>query len=735
MNNRYLHRPSCVNSRRNPAFRDARGWLLATVLLAWPLATSVEAAEPARAVTIAPVPGFSAPVVASRINVLILALDEVQVVSSVAVPPVAASSAAPEIAPAPPLNAVPEDQIPAIVPASLFRNPIEVRGFAQKKPKVDKDADLFRPLPEPPSGPSYIARDKNGNIIEPKNADASPLPLPAEALPTDSLPRPGESPLLLPAEETAIPKPPGVAQAAAAPLRRALQRMGFQDVLTTAPDGSAVLRVVQSRRLSARVLDTLQTSSSQLISATLATPAGQGNGQAPQSPALAPAVKAAARVGQTLGYRAVVVLSVVPNAAQSTLSPAHNAPRASTYSMLLVDSLRETGNLLMFDESGNNALDQHEAAAASGAALLSKDLQTWPEIPVAEKKQMADKHLADARTAIAAKDLVAAEDLLNQVTALDPNRAEAYLLMGDALQGSNRESSISSYRQAAGLRTNDGETWAKIAVAYTTGDKPNWPGALEAGNKAIALGFDSSTLRQAMATAQLGRAELFRRAERLERAEDAEAEARQHLDRALELDPDDPGVTRLMTQQLVVQGRYREAVKALDRIALQYPDDVEIQTQYATSLMEVSGRDEDAFVAWARVWKLSGQGAVPVDAVRYRKLSNGFDLRLANLGKRAAQLSAGVAGNTVPRASALLQMTRYIEDMDAAVTAIKVLRPAGERQVGGIHASRIFAADSLSQALENYQLYLETGQELYRNRANELHRQSIITLNGARTMR
>jgi hypothetical protein len=150
-------------------------------------------------------------------------------------------------------------------------------------------------------------------------------------------------------------------------------------------------------------------------------------------------------------------------------------------------------------------------------------------------------------------------------------------------------------------------------------------------------------------------------------------------------------------------------------------------------LLEVSNREEDAFVAWARVWKLSGTRAVPVDALRYRKMSNGFDLRLASLGKRAAQLAAGVAANGTSREAALLQMSRYKEDMDSAVAAVKVLQPGNDRQGGAIHASRVFAADALSQALENYALYMETGQEIYRNRANELHRQSITILNAART--
>jgi tetratricopeptide (TPR) repeat protein len=238
-----------------------------------------------------------------------------------------------------------------------------------------------------------------------------------------------------------------------------------------------------------------------------------------------------------------------------------------------------------------------------------------------------------------------------------------------------------------------------------------------------------------MATAQLGRADLFRRANRINSAEEAEADAQLHLNRALQLAPEDPAVTRLITRQLVSQGRYREAARALDRIAIQYPNDPEIQTQYATVLLQLGGRDEDAFVAWARVWRLTGQQAVPLDAPRYRRLVEGFDVRAANLGKSAAQLTSAVAANQMPREAALLQLMRYKEDIVAADSAIKVMQPPASVTGGAIHASRIFASDLILQSIAAQQDYLETGQEIYRMRGNELYRTAIMNLNAARAAR
>jgi tetratricopeptide (TPR) repeat protein len=706
--------------------------------------------------------GAETPRAANAINVLILALDDL---AHLVASPAPLTAPAAQVQPAtdtPAAPAAPETllDLPAIAPAAWplpGRASVEYRGVSKKeKPKkADKDAGLFLPLPEPPTSPVYIDRSRNPQGAAPTAGDVSPdVAAPSSALELPStlpIPQvPDTSPLLLPASEPVATKPPGVAQAAAAPLRRALLRAGYTDVLTTAPDGSAIQRALNSRRLHTRTLDSLQNSVANLVRTTLAAPqAGAATPTQDAAPAqsatdetaLAPVIQTAARVGQALGYRAVLVLGVVPNAGvaniapPSTLQGTANAATGTgaSYSLLLVDAYRDQGELIIFDETGAGEMERHEAAAATGAALVSKNVQGWPEISLLDKAQLANKYLADARALLAANDVATAHEKLNQVIALDPNRAEAHLLLGEALESSDPSASMNSYQRAVGLNPKDGETWAKMAIGFATSPTPDWPRAVDAGRRALAAGYDTAGLRQALATAQLGRAELFRKADRINSAEDAEVEARVHLDRAMELAPEDPGVARLIAKQLVQSGRYREAVRTLDRIAIQYPDDVEIQTQYATSLLEMGGREEDAFVAYARVWKLGGQRTVPVDAARYRKLSNGFDLRLSSLGKRSAQLAAGVAQNTMPRESALLQMTRYQEDMEAAITAIKVLQPQSLRQGDAIHASRIFAADLMSQALEAYQLYLETGQEIYRGRANEMHRQAIISLNAART--
>ena len=82
---------------------------------------------------------------------------------------------------------------------------------------------------------------------------------------------------------------------------------------------------------------------------------------------------------------------------------------------------------------------------------------------------------------------------------------------------------------------------------------------MTAGRKALALNYDSAALRVAMATAQYGRADLFRKNDYPGRAEDAEADARAQLDRALELAPDDPSAVRLLASSLMKSRRYEEA--------------------------------------------------------------------------------------------------------------------------------------------------------------------------------
>jgi tetratricopeptide (TPR) repeat protein len=229
---------------------------------------------------------------------------------------------------------------------------------------------------------------------------------------------------------------------------------------------------------------------------------------------------------------------------------------------------------------------------------------------------------------------------------------------------------------------------------------------------------------------------LFRRAERTRQTEEAEADARRHIERALELAPGDPTAVSVLVKNLIENRRFDEALQTLDRVAPRFPRDVQLQTLYALALGSRvdSGREEDAFVAYSRVWKLSGQVGVDVSETDYRRLAQGFDLRVANLGKSASQLANGVANGAVTPTSALLQLTRLKEDMSAAEAAINIIRPPASVNPEAVNG-RIFAADLMNQALEAYQTYLDVGgQEIYRSRGLDLHRQSIARINAARTL-
>jgi hypothetical protein len=186
-----------------------------------------------------------------------------------------------------------------------------------------------------------------------------------------------------------------------------------------------------------------------------------------------------------------------------------------------------------------------------------------------------------------------------------------------------------------------------------------------------------------------------------------------------------------LARKLVEARRFDEAAQTLDRVAPRYPKDLEIQTQYAAALTGQIGREEDAFVAYAKVWKLSGIKNVDVDALTYRALAQGFDLRVRNLGKSAIQLTTGVANGALPREDALLQLTKLKEDMSSAENAINVLRAPASIAPDG-PASRVFAADLMNQALEAQQIYLETGQDLQRSRGGQLANQAVARLNAAR---
>jgi tetratricopeptide (TPR) repeat protein len=708
---------------------------------------------------------------ASATNVLVLSFDDLSFVLSAptgtsapssAPLPVPGAGAAPEL-PVPVLP-VPAAPVPpaAIQPASaefgLGASPLvwwsaQAQKRAQrravpgaessapaKKGSKPPERDPFLMEPEPwldvaPPGREVVPSAPGATTREPTRAPLFPGGSGAES---------GFS-----GASARVAREPGRAQAAAGPLRRALLRAGFKDVLTASPDSNVVERAVSTRRLSARTLEEVRAGVARLAAqSSLSTVPSlvrneAGASEAPAVPVVqAPAIEAsenerlfqaAARIGQILGYRAVVALGVAPQTrAAASTSGAAKAASTSTYVLAVVDAMREMGDVVAFDESGASEMAAHEAAGASAGAILSRTINSWPLVTPADRAARVAAYLSKARSARDGADWQGAEEALNQVLALEPGRADVRLMLAEVLQPQEPAAAALIYRNALRMDGGDGETWARAAVAFTIGPEPDWPRALEAGRKALALKFDSASLRQAMATAQLGRAELFHRANRTESAQEAEQEATLHLERARSLAPEDPSVLRLMMRQLVQQRRYRDVVRALDGLALQFPDDAELQGQYATALTELDGRDEDAFVAWARVWRLTGSASAPLEASRYRRLSEGFDRRLASLARQAAQVAAGVSAGTTNREAALLQMTRFKEDMGSAVSAIKIMQPPVGGALG-MHSSRVFAADLVSQALEAFQVYFETGQELYRARGGELHRQGITMLNAARS--
>lgn len=617
------------------------------------------------------------------LNVLIVAFDDAALKTAIpmtdAPEPAAPDAITPDAAP----GAITPDAAPAaITPAAGVPGKVQWLAFA--KEKEDPDAAKFRLEPDPRA------------LLPQPRQNLPPVTIP-QTLPTG------------PAAPRSV-DPVGRAQLSALPLRRALLAMGFGDVMPTSPDGTTLARAMGERRLTPRVVDDLRRSLLQLTQATAA----------PKPETLQSGIKAAARIGQAVGYRVVIGLAVAPG-----------QDGATAYSLLLVDAMREKGEPILYDEKGADEIAVREAAGSTGAALVEKTVRVWPAVSTADRATLATNHLELAQAAQAAGNTATAQDELNQAISLDPQRGELYVMLGDLLQNTDPVAAAAAYRRAVDLNARDGATWAKIAVAYTTSKTPDWPRALEAGRKAIALGTDTVALRTAMATAQFGRAELFRKADRLDRAEDAEFDARQHLDKALELAPDDPAVVRLLTKQLINQGRYEEAVQTLDRVAPRYPKDIDVQLQYASALSHLTGREEDAFVASSRVWKLSGLKSVDVDAPNYRALAEGFDARLYNLGKSAAQITTGVANAALPRESALLQLTKLKEDMSDADAAINTIRPPRSVPTD-VRDARVFAADLMNQSLENHQTYLETGQDIFRVRGLELYRQAVAQLNLAR---
>lgn len=707
-----------------------------------PVATAAPAAEnetSSFATTAAVRPLLAAP----KINILLVPFDSLSVPAP---SPESDKPAGPAIVPVKPAGL-------EATSAQASRLRVEMRVLAKKKSnKPDPWADVFKLEPEKPSRPVNPDVRAGGTPV-PDTGVMQPAPAPLAA-PDAVTPLP-TGPVTTLADIGA----PGAAQNAAAPLRRALMKIGFMDVLSSPPDGPAVRRVINDHRLSPRVLKTLQENLRLIATASSAplpslapaseeteeTPAASTPASAPAdatAAAGAPAVKrdpvveqvvlTASRLGQAMGYRSVVLMAVTP----SPVAGVGAAARSATYTIMVVDSLRSTSEVLSFDSNGTDWLAANEGAASTGASWLLKKLALWPEVTDSQKAQMAADYFQQAKLMARVSDPEAL-DVLSQSLALDGTRPEAQVLLGDLLRPNDPAGAVAAYRRAVeNSASNSGETWEKLAISYAA--SKDWPRTLDAANRALAMRYDSAILQQTMAVAQFGRADLFRRAERPESADAADTEGRSHLERARAMSPDDPAVTQLLAQQYVNQGRYAEAANALDEMMSRIEPSLELQTLYATALSERRGREIEAFLAWSRVWKMSGARNAILPSTRYRRLAEGFDRYATDLARQAAQQAAAVASGTVPREGALLQLQEMKDAMAAASAAVSIMQPPSRGSEGGsgnldaAHASRVFAATLLGQALESYSVFIETGDDSRRGRALELHRQAINQLNTAR---
>ena len=550
---------------------------------------------------------------------------------------------------------------------------------------------------------------------------------------------------------------PGASQQAAGPLRQALLRQGLSDVLSAAPDSAVMRRALNEKRVAPEVLGALRNAMTQLVALSDATGvAMEGVAKAtggaaivvepragmpvalPESAqerkerltmaATQSATQAAVQLGQALNYRAVVVLAVVP-ARDGSGSTGRGGGKA-TYSLLSVDAMRESAAFSSFESNGATVLARNQQAAQTASQSLARRLLELRPMTARERSQRVDEYLKTARAALERGAWEEARANAKQAIALEPARSESHVVLGDALKTSDPVAAAAAYRQALdGSGRESGAVWAKMAASYAAAK--DWPNTLKAGQRALAARFDSASLRAAMATAQFGRALLFRNAGREESAATAEADGRDHLNRAREMAPDDPDIARLLVGQMVAQGQYKAALQLLDALAPKYPNDVELQTVYATALTERGGRNADAFAAWTRVWKAKGVLSVPLDARFYSRLAQGFDEYVADLAKQALVEVNGVAQGTMPREAALLKVMRWSAAMDNAKDAISLILPPDTVR-DALHAGRVLAADLLSQALEEERVYLETGDDLQRNRATDHHRQAILRLNAAR---
>src|SRR5690606_22359424 len=137
----------------------------------------------------------------------------------------------------------------------------------------------------------------------------------------------------------------------------------------------SVVRTLNAARLSPRTLNTARATIRQIESQLLQS----------GSPAEIPAALqqestlAFARIGQAMGYRAVVAL-IAPAA------PAAGAPQALLF---LVDAQQQTGEFIPVNAAGSNP---DQVAAAAGALLLPR-LNKWPSSSSTSIQSQVDQYL------------------------------------------------------------------------------------------------------------------------------------------------------------------------------------------------------------------------------------------------------------------------------------------------------------------------------------------------------
>ena len=693
------------------------------------------AAAPAQTPANAPAPLTAAPLppIAPDISVLIVPLDNLGVPATpLTLPPLPAPPLPAPATPIAPIAPTGADAVTPVTPTSVANATAaglwQWRVAAQKKSKADKkrekEAEANRKFNLDPAPITKYKKPDNttagnttaGNTTGAlKGADVS-----AAGLAIDN--PAGDATVAAPGALLAAPLiPQGPSQMMALSLRRNLAARGYRDVQVATTEDAILSGAISGGRLSSRVLSELRRAMSQLATA-------------PDSSALIMAGRAATRIGQATGYRSVVVFNVGAPTQIGVVGAGIEAGATTqkvALNLVISDAQRESTEPASLVETGDTEAIWRESGAAAGAELLDKTLRDWPVTSRAGQAQLAQLHFGAAQSSLENGNLERAQDELNQALSLDPTNAQGYVTRGDLLLATDPVAASLAYKRSLELNASDGATWAKVAAAYAYATPPDFRAAKEAGERALALNYDSAPLRVALATAEYGRADLFRQYLYPNRAEDAEAAAGKHLDRAIVLAPDDPSAGSLLARNLMAKRNFAEAVRVLDRIGPRFPNDPVIQSQYALALGSVLGREQDAFAAYARVWKLAGNQPVTLDPVPYRLLASGFDERLYNLGKFAVQLASNVSTGAVLRESALLQLSKLKEEMDAAQQAIAVMQPNGAVSVT-TSGARVFAAAQMSQALEAFQTYLETGQSDYRTRGLELYRLAVGQLNTAR---